>query len=64
MNSGSPIMNKIFRSICEEASRRPGNNLVLNLRIVLLELIAMVREHMAYVLEQERKELKEKNGHR
>lgn len=58
MSSGSPIMNKIFRSICEEASRRPGNNLVLNLRIVLSELIAMAWEYMAYAQEQESEEAK------
>lgn len=58
MKSESPILNKIFRAICEEASRRPGSNLVSNLRIVLLELIVMVREYMAYFLEQEMEEVK------
>ncbi len=58
MSSGTPMVIKIFKVIFEEALRRPGSNIRLNLHTVMVELIAMIRECIGYIQEQESEEVK------
>jgi len=56
MSSRNLVINNIFIMVCEEASKRPGMDLVKNLNNVMLEVNSLVIEFMAYIREQERKE--------
>ena len=56
--SGAPVINKIFKMVCEEAGKRPGGDLVGNLSNVMGELTERVIEYMAYIRQREREKPK------
>lgn len=58
MNQSYLPINRIFRAICIEARKRPGEDLALNLYTVIGELADKTIDFIGYIREVERKESK------